>query len=392
MLNDNNRAISIGLVLILIVGTFGYVYTLQSQIQTLSDEVMDLQLEVWNLDNNSQNLNSLNSKSEIEIPIMNNDDANIISSDQIAVILYESVKTSVVSIRTDKGSTGTGWVYDNNNHIITNYHVIQNAEYIEIILSDETPLQAQIVGEDIYSDLAILKIINTNIILTPIKIGNSTELRVGEQIFAIGNPFTLDGSITSGIVSQKGRLFPSLAGYQISNMIQIDAAINPGNSGGPVINSKGEVIGISSVGVAPGVGFAIPSNRINKVAPDLITNGFYEHPWLGIAGYNVNTAIANAMELDDLFGILIVNVAADSPASLAGFIVGQDTLRIGSNDIPIGGDLIISVDGVVTRNMDDLVSYMDANKTPGDSATFTIIRDGEIMDINLIIGVRPQPQ
>ena len=115
MLNDNNRAISIGLVLILIVGTFGYVYTLQSQIQTLSDEVMDLQLEVWNLDNNSQNLNSLNSKSEIEIPIMNNDDANIISSDQIAVILYESVKTSVVSIRTDKGSTGTGWVYDNNN-------------------------------------------------------------------------------------------------------------------------------------------------------------------------------------------------------------------------------------------------------------------------------------
>ena len=175
-------------------------------------------------------------------------------------------------------------------------------------------------------------------------------------------------------------------------MIQIDAAINPGNSGGPVINSKGEVIGISSVGVAPGVGFAIPSNRINKVAPDLITNGFYEHPWLGIAGYNVNTAIANAMELDDLFGILIVNVAADSPASLAGFIVGQDTLRIGSNDIPIGGDLIISVDGVVTRNMDDLVSYMDANKTPGDSATFTIIRDGEIMDINLIIGVRPQPQ
>ena len=176
-----------------------------------------------------------------------------------------------------------------------------------------------------------------------------------------------------------------------SNMIQIDAAINPGNSGGPVLNIKGEVIGISSVGVAPGVGLAIPSHRINKVAPDLIANGFHEHPWLGIAGYNVNAAIADAMELDDNFGILIVNVADNSPASIAGFLVGQDTLRIGSNDFPIGGDIIISIDNIPIRNMDDLISYMDINKRPGDSVTFEIIRGGEVIDLNLIVGVRPPP-
>ena len=392
MLSNNTRAVSLGLVLILLVGTFGYVYTLQSQIQTISDEVMDLQLEVWNLEGKNSPVNSLNStQSEIEIPVINYEDPEITPSDPIAVVLYESVKKSIVSIRTDKGSSGTGWVYDNNNHIITNYHVVQDAEFVEIMLSDKTLLQAQIVGEDIYSDLAILKIINSNTILTPIKIGDSNEIKVGEQVFAIGNPFTLSGSITSGIVSQKGRLFPSLAGYQISNMIQIDAAINPGNSGGPVLNTKGEVIGISSVGVAPGVGLAIPSHRINKVVPDLISIGDHEHPWFGLAGYNVNPAIANAMELDDVFGILIVNDADNSPASIAGFLVGQDTLRIGSNDFPIGGDVIISIDNIPTRNMDDLISYMDINKSPGDSVTFEIIRGGEVIDLNLTVGVRPPP-
>ncbi|MCZ6648577.1 MAG: PDZ domain-containing protein, partial [Thaumarchaeota archaeon] len=206
----------------------------------------------------------------------------------------------------------------------------------------------------------------------------------------------LDGSVTSGIVSQKGRLFPSQAGYPISNMIQIDVAINPGNSGGALINMDGEVVGvttgtISNNGGFTGVGFAIPISRVIKVIPILIEQGSVEHPWVGIAGVGVNRALADELGLERPSGLLITFVASGSPAAEAGLRARGDFVIKNGQELPGEGDVLVAVDGIIIHQLDDLITYIDEHKDVGEELSFTILRDGKEITITLTLGVRPTP-
>ena len=232
--------------------------------------------------------------------------------------------------------------------------------------------------------------------LTPLPIGDPDNIQVGESVIAIGNPFGLEGSVTSGIVSQKGRLFPSQAGYPISNMIQIDVAINPGNSGGALINMDGEVVGvttgtISNNGGVTGVGFAIPISRVIKVVPTLIEQGTVQHPWVGIAGVGLNRALADDLGLESPVGLLITFVASGSPADDAGLRARGDFVIRNGQELPGQGDVIVAVDGISIHKIDDLIAYIDENKETGDQLSFTIFRDGEEISVTLILGIRPSP-
>lgn len=315
--------------------------------------------------------------------------------------LFQEVKSSVVSIEVKKssesilsGSQGSGWVYDSEGHIVTNNHVIENSEEITVRFLDGTVLDASIVGTDPYSDLAVLKI-NTTKELDPLKLGKSRELRVGDPIAALGNPFGLSGSMTKGIVSQKGRLLSGTEGFSIANVIQIDAAINPGNSGGPLLNLKKEVVGVntaitSKTGTFSGVGFAVPSDTVKRVVKSIIEKGEYKHPWIGIEGMDVTPAIAEAMDLKESKGFLVTNVVEDSPADKAGLEGGDEKKTIDGREIKIGGDVIIGVEGNKVRKINDILTYLERSTEVGEEITLEVIRDGERKKIDLVLGERPK--
>lgn len=315
--------------------------------------------------------------------------------------LFQEVKSSVVSIEVKKssesilsGSQGSGWVYDLEGHIVTNNHVIENSEEITIRFLDGTVLDASIVGTDPYSDLAVLKI-NTTKELNPLKLGKSRELRVGDPIAALGNPFGLSGSMTKGIVSQKGRLLSGTGGFSIANVIQIDAAINPGNSGGPLLNLKKEVVGVntaitSKTGTFSGVGFAVPSDTVKRVVKSIIEKGEYRHPWIGVEGRDVTPAIAEAMDLEESKGFLVTKVVEDSPADRAGFEGGDEKKTIDGRETKIGGDVIIGVEGNKVRKINDLLTYLERSTEVGNEITLEVIRDGERKKIDLVLGERPE--
>ncbi len=218
---------------------------------------------------------------------------------------------------------------------------------------------------------------------------------MGEQVIAIGNPFGLSGTLTSGVISQMGRVLPNdITGYSISNVIQTDAAINPGNSGGPLLNSKGEMVGMntaifSNTGVYSGVGFAIPSNMVQKVVSSLLKNGSYEHPYMGITGVTLSPEISNASQLNDTKGILVVDITADSPADNAGIRGGDVLTSVDGQDIRLGGDVIVAVDNQSVRAMEDLLSYLEEQKAVGDNIELSVIRDGKTKNIDLILATRP---
>ena len=244
--------------------------------------------------------------------------------------IFERTEESVVqvNIRSDnainnRGNMGSGFVYKDDGYIITNHHVVDNAERVTITFLDGESYIAKIIGTDADLDIAVLKVEIGSTYLQPIPIGDSSNLKVGEPIAAIGNPFGLSGSMTSGIISQIGRLLPQDSGYSIPDVIQTDAAINPGNSGGPLLNMKGEVVGMntaiqSATGEFTGVGFAVPSNTIKKVVPVLIRDGIFHHPWMGISGSDVDPDLAKIRELNSSKGFLIATVIEGSPADAAG--------------------------------------------------------------------------
>jgi S1-C subfamily serine protease len=219
---------------------------------------------------------------------------------------------------------------------------------------------------------------------------------VGEPVAAMGNPFGLSDTLTAGIVSSLERTMNAEANYVIIDIIQIDAAINPGNSGGPLVNLKGQVVGVntaiqSETGTFTGIGFAIPSDTIKREIGDLIETGDYKHPWLGVSALNVDLAIADAMSLDKPQGVLVVDVTEGSPADLAEIRGTDENVTLDGQLTPIGGDVIMSIDGVATRRMADLVVYMERNTRPGDTAVFEILRYGEQMSVEVTLGERPQP-
>ena len=325
------------------------------------------------------------------------------TSDLTLPELFTRVEKSVVQI-TDSDETspldsrlGSGFVYDDNGHIITNHHVVNGGGRIDVTFLDGTVYRATLMGSDPYTDLAVLYVKDVpQEKLVPLPLADSTTVRVGEQVAAIGNPFGLSGSMTAGIISGVGRLIPNdLAGqFSIPDIIQTDAPVNPGNSGGPLLNMRGEVIGINSAiysttGQSAGVGFAIPSNTMTKVIPSLITNGSFEHPWLGVSGTDMTPGIAAALGLNEPRGLLVVDVVDGSPAAQAGIRGGDDPRSIDGRDINLGGDVITAIDDKTVRKIDDILVYLEREKAAEDNLKLTILRDGQLQDINIALASRP---
>ena len=315
--------------------------------------------------------------------------------------IFEKTEASVVQVnvrsadgRIMPGSMGSGFVYSDDGYIITNNHVIDSAEKVTITFLDGESYIAQIIGTDSDLDLAVLKVQPGSTYLQPIPIGDSSQLKVGQEIAAIGNPFGLSGSMTSGIISQMGRLLPQDSGYSIPDVIQTDAAINPGNSGGPLLNMKGEVVGIntaiqSATGEFTGVGFAVPSNTVKKVIPVLIEDGIFYHPWMGISGSDVDPELAKVRELNSSKGFLIATVIEGSPAEDAGLQGITITKEIDGREYPMDGDIILKIDDVVVRKISDILVYLQREKSIGDEMIMTVNRDGMLIEKVLVLGERP---
>ena len=318
------------------------------------------------------------------------------------VEIFEQSESGVVKVNVQRtaqvigaSSVGSGFVFDTFGHIITNSHVVTDAKKIVVTFLDGRSYNAQLVGADPFTDIAVIKVNAEQTQFHPISLGDSSQLKVGEQIAAIGNPFGLSGSMTSGIVSQLGRLLPAQnSGFSIPDVIQTDAAINPGNSGGPLLNMKGQVVGIntaiqSATGEFTGVGFAVPSRTLMKIVPTLIQDGEYNHPWLGISGRDIDPDLANILNLTDAKGFLVIIVVEDSPASKAGLHGSIETKEIDGVNYPIGGDIILSVDGKEVRHIDDILIHLQREKSVGDEMVLEILRDGRTTNFVLLLEERP---
>jgi len=305
------------------------------------------------------------------------------------------IKVERIGLEGDTGSVGSGFVYDNLGHIITNAHVVDGANKATVTFLDGSQYSAKIIGEDRFTDIAVIKVSEKPRLLHPLQIGDSSLLQVGEQVAAIGNPFGLSGSMTSGIVSQIGRLIAALdSGFSIPDVIQTDAAINPGNSGGPLLNMKGQVVGINTAiqsisGGNTGIGFAVPSNTALKIVPSLIEDGEYHHPWIGISGRDIDPDLAKVLELKDAKGFLIITVVDGSPADKAGLKGMTATQVIDGKEYPADGDIIISVDDKEVRKISDILIHLQREKSVGDTMVLGVVRDGEFMHISLELVERP---
>ncbi|MDQ3967728.1 MAG: trypsin-like peptidase domain-containing protein [Thermoproteota archaeon] len=332
--------------------------------------------------------------------------------------LFEQTQQSVVQVSGTLNeadplfgiSLGSGFIYDNSGHIITNYHVVAGSDPndISITFIDGTVYRARVAGADQYSDLAVLRVEDDIPAekLIPLPLANSSGLLVGQEVVAIGNPFGLSGSMTEGIVSGLNRLIPvyqdpfsdiTAPAFSIPDVIQTDAAINPGNSGGPLLNMQGEVVGINSAifsttGGFAGVGFSVPSNTIAKVAPVLIERGFFEHPWLGVSGIDMTPEIAEAIGLGEPRGFLVIEVAPGGPADSAGVQGGDTPVQLNGREIPIGGDVVLAINDRDVRKIDDVLGYLQQATQVGETVTLTVWRDGQIIEIDVILGARPSLQ
>lgn len=336
----------------------------------------------------------------------------------LLINIYERVNPSVVNIvvtvdagevPTDLGNLfpnqgqGSGFIFDTQGHIVTNNHVIAEADTVSVTFSDGSVIEAEVVGTDPDSDLAVLKVEVPAESLRPVEWGDSDLLKVGQRAIAIGNPFGLDGTLTSGIISALGRSLPTENGaFRIPEIIQTDAAINPGNSGGPLLNSVGQVVGVNTA-IVPrrdrfggersflGVGFAVPANLVKRVVPSLIEHGRYQHPWIGFSGNTVTPEIAEAMKLEKAFGALVVQVLSGSPADDAGLRGGTREIVFDNGlDTTIGGDVIIAIDDRAIQTFDDLISFLSGRGEVGQTVSLTIIRDGKEQTVDLTLGPRPE--
>lgn len=337
----------------------------------------------------------------------------------IYMAVYQKVNPSVVyienlarvNIRGGEGTEGTlpesqgsGFVWDLEGHIVTNHHVVEGADALRVTFYDGIQLPARLIGSDPDSDLAVIKVDPSLVTLVPVEKGRIEEVVVGQRAIAIGNPFGLAGSMTTGIVSAIGRSVESMTGYSIPLAIQTDAAINPGNSGGPLLNERGEVIGVnfqirSAVRSNSGVGFAIPINIAQRVVPALIRDGVYKHAWLGIRGQTYTPAWAEALGFPrDARGAYVMSVATGSPAAKAGLRGASRNTDVllglsmaGPEYLRAGGDLIIAIDGRPVKQFDDLLVYLESERSPGDVVVLTVLRsDGKEAQLRVTLGERPR--
>ncbi|MFN3928398.1 MAG: S1C family serine protease [Thermoflexus sp.] len=321
------------------------------------------------------------------------------------ISVYQRVSPSVVHITTRatafdlfrgpiyQEGTGSGFVWDSEGHIVTNNHVVEGADQIEVILADGATYSAVLVGADAYNDLAVLRIRAPREKLIPVTLGDSSRLQVGQWVIAIGNPFGLDRTMTVGVISALGRTL-ELSDRPLGEVIQTDAAINPGNSGGPLLDLEGRVIGIntairSPTGGSIGIGFAIPVNTIKRVVPELIARGRYPHPWLGASFFEITPAFAEAFGLPVDRGLLTVQVVPGSPADQAGLRGATQRVRTRFGDVFLGGDIITAIDDRPMRRVDDLVIYLENYKRVGDTVVLSIVRDGRPQTLTVRLGERP---
>jgi S1-C subfamily serine protease len=327
--------------------------------------------------------------------------------------IFKQIENSVVQITTRTSNAGTqiiingnplggqstrlgsGFVYDTHGRIITNNHVIDGANTADVTFIDGNTYKAKVIGTDPSSDIAVLQITDnfSPEKLVPLTIVNSSSLQVGQQVIAIGNPFGLSDTMTTGIVSQMGRLLPNPdTGFSTPHAIQTDAPINPGNSGGPLLNMQGQVIGIntainSATGEFSGIGFAVPSEMILKEVPTIIRTGTYNHPWLGIAGGAITPDMAQNAGLPRNYkGVVVGSVQPNSPADKAGL---QGTPQDQPSNGQRLGDIIIGIDGHSLRSIDDLINYIDVHKSVGNNVMLTVNRHGQLMNFNVLLQTRP---
>ncbi|MDW0119612.1 MAG: trypsin-like peptidase domain-containing protein [Nitrososphaeraceae archaeon] len=330
-------------------------------------------------------------------------DSNLVSISEI----FKDVQGSVVQITRENQPTsndapgdenvtslGSGFVFDNQGRIITNHHVVRDSKDVDVTFIDGNRYVASVIGSDPFNDIAVIDITqNISGQLNPLRLGNSSAVEVGDQVIAIGNPYGLAGSMTVGIVSQKGRLISTEgSAFSIPSVIQTDALINPGNSGGPLINVNEEVIGMNTAGVLSdsgsfsGIGLAVPSNTISKIAPVLISKGNYTHPWLGISASTLTSKLTENFEnlSRDFKGVYVDSIIKDGPAD-KGRLQGSTTDQYGDKH---GNDIITAVDNHNVTYMEDLVSYIDENKQPGEKLSVTVFRNQTYTDLSVELGDR----
>lgn len=301
-----------------------------------------------------------------------------------------------------QSALGSGFVWDQNGYIVTNNHVVNGADKIEVTFSDGTILPATLVGADPDSDLAVIKVDTAASQLHPVQIGDSSTVKVGQLAIAIGNPFGLKGTMTTGIISAVGRSLPasetSAQSYTIPDVIQTDAPINPGNSGGVLVDAQGQVLGVtsaieSSTGANAGIGFAIPSTIVKNVIPVLIKDGKYVHPWLGISGTTLVPDLAKAMNLDaSQRGALVAEILPNSPAEKAGLRGSANEVTIDGQPVKVGGDVITAIDNQSIDAMDDLIAYLYRSTKVDQKVTLTILRDGKQETLDVTQAARPSAE
>ncbi|MFQ6059479.1 MAG: S1C family serine protease [Anaerolineae bacterium] len=332
--------------------------------------------------------------------------------EQLVTNVYQRVSPAVVNITSraytydfffnvvPQEGTGSGFVYDTQGHIVTNYHVVEGAEEIEVTMADETKVPARVVGVDPSNDLAVIKIEVPPEKLHPVELGDSRALRVGQRVIAIGNPFGFQGTLTTGVISSLGRVIQSPDERFIGEIIQTDAAINPGNSGGPLLDSRGRVIGVNTAIFSPsrasaGIGFAIPVETVKRVVPELIAKGRYPHPWLGVDTFSITPEIARSLRRGGIDmpvdrGVLVVGIYRGSPAHRAGLRGGTQRVRLGNLILPVGGDIIIAIDGAEIKDAQDLTVYLETRTRVGQTIEMTLVREGQERTIEVQLAERPE--
>jgi 2-alkenal reductase len=336
-------------------------------------------------------------------PVINIQD----NQDQL-IQLYEQANPGVVAIRVasqEGGGLGSGFVIDNDGHIITNYHVVRDAEDLEIAFSSGYKTRGEVIGTDADSDIAVIKVNAPPEELYPLPLGDSNQIKVGQIVVAIGNPLGYDGTMTTGVISSLGRTLDSLHEapggnyFTAGDIIQTDAAINPGNSGGPLINLDGEVVGVnfaiqsnsidlSGNPINSGIGFAVSINIVKRVVPHLIADGYYDYPYMGVSSLpEVTLYLQEVLGIPQTSGVYILEVSPSSPADKAGLRAGENPTELPGYNA--GGDLIIAIDRIQVRDFSDMITYILNNTSPGDLVTFTVLRDGEEIQVDLVLGKRP---
>lgn len=295
--------------------------------------------------------------------------------------------------------SGSGFVYDDRGHIVTNFHVIEGASELHVTFFDETRVPAEVVGFDPSNDLAVIKVDVPSDLLRVIPLGDSERLKVGRFLVAIGNPFGLQQTLTTGVVSSLGRIIQGPDGRFIGEIIQTDAAINPGNSGGPLLDLDGRVVGVNSAIISPsgasaGIGFAITVGTVKRVVPELIARGRYAHPWLGVELWNVSANLAErlnraAVRTPGGGGVMVVGLVARGPASTAGIRGPSQVGRLGNLRVPIGADYVLAIDGDPVATDRDITVLLETKHRVGDRVKVTVWREGQVLDIEVSLGERP---